>query len=339
MNENSVNTIKSYSNNDRVSLGSPFSPNPRLLKRNAELKIDTKNRSIKKAINEIWKGNPPFAFEIVYENDDIMNYLDEIYLTVYGKNFEEMYDGITANDTMEYAKSKGAREWTKERIIALNWKTFVLSLYAFYLSDNSFQFDEFWKNLSIIITMLNQLTDTELQSIINDEEIHNNRSIIQNGIEIVLSKKMALVMRFYGYCRYQINLIKGNLSKERYLKTIDEITIEYQNYIIEELNKWDYMECSLRNKSISNVVYSFEINSHKLEMDSNVLIQIGDYLFSNGMYEYAYKTYINAFVRMTDKSEIKKLKPRIKETWKKTSKKGLLSLRKFEKQYNSSEIS
>ncbi len=289
-----------------------------LFRNAARISFETETPSLQNAVKEIFHNSPDAALCLSDKYDNPNLFIDEIYLTLYGKPLDEMYKDMGYDDSWENRKRTGAKLWNKERVLSVNWNMFIVSLYTFYISTDSFSSDS-WENLSEILTVLKDLNSDEWKRILFGKTINYNESV-QNFwkfIEVLVCKKY-------------LNIVKNDATSVTSLSDIkrwinDKSCIELQrktyDYFVLQINNNFERLLKTRNNSYERF-YEFQLNLdivaryntffidfeiiEKLKSYiSHCFARLGDICTLNHIYELSNRCYIKALVYVNNQEQEK----------------------------------
>ena len=113
----------------------------------AQIRFETENPSLQKAVKELFNDSPDAALCPAYKYDNPNLFIDEIYLTLYGKPLDEMYKGMGNDDSWQNREKTGAKPWNKDRVLSINSS---LSFSRKYFYQNSFLYPIYFSFINSI---------------------------------------------------------------------------------------------------------------------------------------------------------------------------------------------
>lgn len=280
-----------------------------LLRNAAQIRFEIENPSLQNAVKEIFNSTPDVALCVPDKYDNPNLFIDEIYFTLYGKSLDEMYKDMGYDDSWENRKKTGAKPWNKERVLSTSWNLFIISLYTFYISTDSFSSDS-WENLSEILTLLKDLSPDEWKRMLFGKTTNYIESV-QNFwefIEVIVCKKYRNIVKEDATRVINLSEIKKWISD----KNCNELQREtYDCFVLQIDNEFDRLrktqsnlyECLYEFQSSLDIVAGYnaffidcELIKNLNSYISNCFMRLGDICALNHMYELSNRCYINALV-------------------------------------------
>lgn len=282
--------------------------------------FESKSPSIKGVDKQIFSNGEGSIFGLPEKFDCPNDYIDEIYHFLYGKSIDELYANVPYNASYEEREMQGPLEWTKERVLCMNWNLFLASIYTYYVSQRYIESDV-WSQIKHILLILKELELIEWKRILFGKTSDFSKILddFWQGIErLVIFKTKQLLIENASYAK-EISYIKMFVKKEEYenlllfaynefiaqvdeelqrLKNLDDIKDKYLNSIYTNL---DYIEGEFYTSIFKEIGKFYELRNYI----SSVFIKLGNLAATLNKYQYANECYVHAKVISTDTELIK----------------------------------
>lgn len=287
----------------------------------AQIRFETENPSLQKAVKELFNDSPDAALCPADKYDNPNLFIDEIYLTLYGKPLDEMYKNMGNDHSWQNREKTGAKPWNKERVLSINWNIFIVALYTFYISTDHFSSDS-WENLSKILTLLKDLSSDEWKRILFGKTTNYVASVksFWDFIEMIVCKKY--LNHAKKDATYVLNLydIKQWISDKNcdclQLKTYDYFVLQIDNEFkrLQQTQNISY-DCFSAFKQNLNTVAGYNlffIDQKFMEKSksyfSHCFVRLGDICATNHLYELSNSCYVKALVYVNNKEQEKNIR-------------------------------